>query len=161
MRFRPLAAATLGSGAVALAVLQFAAESWGDFPPEARQLTAAGGRTALLAFLMSATVLLGCYLAERLIGPVVRAIANLYGSAVFFTGTFIAGSAVSRALDIAGGDGAPPDQVTAFLGIAGIGWLTIALLIAGLTGGAAWRALAGRARAPAAQIEEEASDEQA
>lgn len=138
-RFRPLLSATIGSGLVAIALLDFTANGWEEFPEQARVLIAVAARSAFLMFVMNTVALLAAYLAVRIAGPVTTVCLNLYGAGTFLGGTFVVGSLLSQALDLASpGAASPPEGVQVFIGLAGVGLAIVALLV---TGAASLRAI--------------------
>lgn len=125
-RFRPLLSATIGSGLVALAMLDFAAGGWDSFAAPGRVLIAVAARTAFLMFALSTLALLAAYLASAVIGPVVTVLLNLYGAGIFLVGTFLTGGLLGRAFELAApGADTPPDSVQLFIGLAGAGLLVL------------------------------------
>lgn len=158
--FRPLLTATVGAGAVALGILDFAASDWDGFGTEGRALIAVAARTAFLAFVVNAVLLVLAYLLERVIGPVASFFINLYGVGVFLAGTFLTGGLLSEALDLASPEAAaPPESVQVFLGVAGLGLMVLVAAISlGALADLAKRAFRPR---PVAPQEEHSTDVQA
>lgn len=130
-RFRPLLSATIASGLVALAMLDFTASGWNNFLADARVLIAVAARNAYIMFLLNTFALLAAYLTVRIAGPIATACLNLYGAATFLGGTFIVGGLLSVALNLASpGAANPPESVKAYIGIAAAGLvIVIALLL--------------------------------
>ncbi|MBA3879721.1 MAG: hypothetical protein C0500_08400 [Sphingobium sp.] len=129
-RFRPLLSATIGSGLVALALLDFAANGWDSFGAPGRVMIAVAARTAFLMFALSTLALLAAYLASAVIGPAMTVILNLYGAGIFLVGTFLTGGLLSRAFELtAPGADNPPEAVKAFIGFAGIGLLILVMAV--------------------------------
>lgn len=130
-RFRPLLSATIASGLVALAMLDFTASGWNNFSADARVLIAVAARSAYIMFLLNTFALLAAYLAVRIAGPITTACLNLYGAATFLGGTFVVGGLLSAALNLASpGAAEPPDAVKVFVGLAGTGLIVVILLLA-------------------------------
>ncbi len=130
-QFRPLLSATVGTAAVALAILEFAGSEWDGFGVEGRALIAIAARTAFLAFIVNSVLLVIAYLMVRTMGPVMTFLVNLYGVVVFLVGTFLTGGMLSATLDIASpGAASPPDTVQVFLGLAGVGLILLVAAIA-------------------------------
>lgn len=128
--FRPLLSATIGTGAVALGILHFVGSGWDGFPTQAQVLMAVAARTAFLAFIVNAVLLVVAYLVERSIGPFLAFLINLYGVAVFLGGTFLTGGLLTSAFDLASpGAASPPESVEAFLGAAGLGLIALVAMI--------------------------------
>lgn len=128
--FRPLTVSVAGAGLVALAMIDFAASGWSAFGPEARALTAAAARTAFMTFLVTAIALVAAYLARPRIGPIVGAVINSFGGAIFLAGTFVAGRLLGRAFDIEAPTSAtPPADVAIFFAIAVLGLIGVTIVV--------------------------------
>lgn len=133
-RFRPLLSATIASGLVALAMLDFTASVWNNFAADARVLIAVAARNAYIMFLLNTFALLAAYLAVGIAGPITTACLNLYGAATFLGGTFIVGGLLSVALTLASpGANNPPEAVQAYVGMAAVGLVIVIALIVGTT----------------------------
>ncbi|OYW22453.1 MAG: hypothetical protein B7Y98_03655 [Sphingomonas sp. 32-62-10] len=131
-RFRPLLSATIASGLVVLAMLDFTASGWNNFAADARVQIAVAARSAYIMFLLNTFALLAAYLAVGIAGPITTACLNFYGAATFLGGTFIVGGLLSIALTLASpGADNPPESVQAYVGMAAFGLVIVITLLVG------------------------------
>jgi hypothetical protein len=116
-RFRPLLSATVGSGVVTLAMMNFAGSAWGDLGIRARVLVADAMRASMLMFLFALLLLVTSYALERKMTARQRVAVNFAGTGIFLAGTVISGRALSTALAIASARSEPTSEILAFFGI--------------------------------------------
>lgn len=135
-RFRALTVATLGSGAVVLALLQFAGGAWGSLPPAARASLAEAVRTSFFAFLLLATLAVVAYALASRLGGRIAVMLNAGAAVLFFVGAVLSSGLTSDALKHAGAMADPSEGVRLFFGLGTVGWLAalIALGLAALRG---------------------------
>lgn len=133
--YRPLLAATTGSGLMTVGVLQFTGSIWGSAEPLSQELIAIAARTTLLAFIMNAATLGLGFIVRGRPRPILCAILNVYGSTVFLVGAFLSGSYISKALLLIRPETtAIPESLQVFLGASAVGFFAIlaALVITSL-----------------------------
>ena len=129
---RPLLLAAVGSGVLALSLLQFSVDALPMLEREGKLLVARSIRTAFLAFLGGSAALLVAYLTGVWKSDRLALAFNLYGAIAFIVGATLAGGQVGGALFmIAEERGAPlPNSVGLFFlfNVAAVALLALAAI---------------------------------
>jgi hypothetical protein len=114
---RPLMLAAVGSGVLALSLLQFSVDALPLLGADGKLLVARSIRTAFFAFLGGSAALLVAYLTASWKSERLSLAFNLYGAIAFVGGATLAGGQVGGALKILAGEqgGLPPPVALFFL----------------------------------------------
>jgi hypothetical protein len=135
---RPLLLAAVGSGVLALSLLQFSVDALPLLDAEGKLLIARSIRTAFFGFLGGSAALLVAYLTATWKSERLSFAFNLYGAIAFVGGATLAGGQVGGALRIMTGEnGSPPLSVALFLlfNVAAVVLLGMAALVSAVRSG--------------------------
>lgn len=131
---RPLMLAAIGSGVLALSLLQFSADAIPLLELAGKRTIAGAIRAAFFGFLGCSAALLIGYLTSAWKSERLALAFNIYGALSFIVGSALAGGHVGGALRLmAGEDGMPPSVALLFLfnmiAVFTLGLLAIASLV--------------------------------
>ena len=124
--------AAVGSGVLALSLLQFSVDAFPQLEEGGGTLVARAIRTAFFAFIGTAAALLVAYLSGVWRSARLALAFNIYGAIAFVAAAFLAGGFVGGALRMLAGErgGLPPSVALFFLfNIAAVVTLAVAALV--------------------------------